>query len=208
LILGEKSSKEAAVTAFSLARSMKKTPIVLRDGSRGFLVNAILAELIRSCEALLNEGVSIERLDSVLTAAGMPQGFGVLMDAVGIDTVDGMMRFLGQESALARRLVEAGRLGRKSGGGFYDYDAPGPRSASKGVWHGLSGLLASGPRVVSDAELVERPFRAMFDRAKELLDRGIVDSKETADLAMILGLGLPVYLGGIFYEGQGRGWDR
>ncbi|HET9232732.1 MAG TPA: hypothetical protein VFP10_01170, partial [Candidatus Eisenbacteria bacterium] len=70
------------------------------------------------------------------------------------------------------------------------------------------GLLASKPREVADSEMVERPFRAMFDKASELLARGIVDSKETADLAMILGLGLPVYLGGIFYEGQGRGWDR
>jgi 3-hydroxyacyl-CoA dehydrogenase / enoyl-CoA hydratase / 3-hydroxybutyryl-CoA epimerase / enoyl-CoA isomerase len=207
LVAGERSAKDALLTAFQLARSMKKTPILLRDGSRGFLVNAILAAYMGAAESLLVEGTPVERLDAALTAAGMPQGYATLLDAVGLDTTAGMLRFIGQDRSVVYRLVEMGRLGRKSGGGFYDYDGTGPRAAVKGVFPGLRDLLPPG-RAAPAEEIVERCFRAMFDRAQDLLERGIVESKEAADLAMVLGLGFPVDLGGIFFYGEGLGWGR
>jgi 3-hydroxyacyl-CoA dehydrogenase/enoyl-CoA hydratase/3-hydroxybutyryl-CoA epimerase len=209
LIASERSSRDAVLTAFQLARAMKKTPVLLRDGSRGFLINSILAAYIGAAEALLEEGTPLERLDAALIAAGMPQGFGVLLDAAGLDTCAGMLRFMGRERSLIVRLVEAGRLGKKSGGGLYEYEGTGPRATMRGVYSGLAQMLPAGSgRGSTPEEIEERCFRAMYNRAQELLDQGIVESKEMADLAMVLGLGFPVDLGGIFFYAEGRGWSR
>src|SRR5262249_23612446 len=89
IVTSQRTSPEAAVTAFNVARSMKKTPVLLKDGSRGFLVNACLAAFMGACEQMLQEGTPVEALDEALTAAGLPQGFANLMDAVGLDTCAG-----------------------------------------------------------------------------------------------------------------------
>jgi 3-hydroxyacyl-CoA dehydrogenase/enoyl-CoA hydratase/carnithine racemase len=209
VVLGEHTSPDAALTAFQMARSMKKTPVVLKDGSAGFFVNACLAAFMQECERLLEEGTPVDKLDRALVAAGMPQGFATLLDTTGLEPAAGLLRFTGVRSSVIYELVERNRRGKKTGGGFYDYDGVGPKARPVGVWPGLGELLErKGERVASDEEIAERCFRAMYVKARELLEQGIVDSKETADLAMVLGVGFPVYLGGVFFHAEQQGWDR
>src|SRR5262249_38137480 len=127
VIRGERSSEEVVATIFDLARRLGKTPIVVRDAP-GFLVNRILAPYLSEAVRLLQERCRIEDVDSAMTAFGMPVGPLALLDDVGIDVaVKGgqtMAEAFPQRLPLAENfesLVKAGRLGRKTGGGFYFY---------------------------------------------------------------------------------------
>ena len=127
VIRGAQTSDETVATIFALAKTLGKTPVVVKD-SPGFLVNRILAPYLSESVRLVREGCRIEQVDGVMTRFGMPVGPVALLDDVGLDVAvkagevlqaafPERMQAAGQES-----LVASGRLGRKSGAGFYDYD--------------------------------------------------------------------------------------
>jgi 3-hydroxybutyryl-CoA dehydrogenase len=124
------SSDEAVQTAYEWAEQAGKRPVRCND-TPGFIVNRILIPLLNDCVRVLDEaGVSPEDLDTAMTAgAGWPMGPCALIDLIGIDVhvhaSEALHEALGEERmAPPERLVEmrdAGRLGRKSGRGFYSY---------------------------------------------------------------------------------------
>jgi 3-hydroxybutyryl-CoA dehydrogenase len=126
----EQSSEEAVDTAFSFAERIGKQPIRCGD-TPGFVVNRILIPLLNDCVRVLDEaGVSPEDLDTAMTAGlNWPIGPCALIDLIGIDVhvhaSEALHAALGEERmAPPAKLVEmrdAGRLGRKSGQGFFSY---------------------------------------------------------------------------------------
>jgi 3-hydroxybutyryl-CoA dehydrogenase len=124
------STDEAVETALAFARSCGKDPIEVRDVA-GFVVNALLFPYLNSAVRLLERGVaSQEDIDSAMKAgANMPMGPFALIDLVGIDVTVSILDALHAENPdpflqpaqHLRRMLSAGRLGRKSGQGFYDY---------------------------------------------------------------------------------------
>jgi 3-hydroxyacyl-CoA dehydrogenase len=84
VIRGRETSDEAVATVFSLARTLGKTPIVVKDAA-GFLVNRILTPYLSEAVALVLEGCRIEDVDRALTDFGMPVGPLALLDDVGLD---------------------------------------------------------------------------------------------------------------------------
>jgi 3-hydroxybutyryl-CoA dehydrogenase len=127
-----KSSEGAVETAFEFAERIGKTPIRCAD-TPGFVVNRILIPLLNDCVRVLDEaGVSPEDLDTAMTAGlNWPIGPCALIDLIGLDVHVHASQALHEALGEARmapppRLVElrdAGRLGRKSGRGFFSYDA-------------------------------------------------------------------------------------
>ena len=124
------STDETVEAALAFARSCGKDPIEVRDVA-GFVVNALLFPYLNSAVRLLERGVaSQEDIDSAMKAgANMPMGPFALIDLVGIDVTVSILDALHQENPdpflqpaqHLRRMLSAGRLGRKSGQGFYDY---------------------------------------------------------------------------------------
>ena len=118
----------AAVTAF--ARECGKEPVIVKDQA-GFVVNALLFPYLNNAVRMLEQGVaSKEGIDAAMKGGcGYPMGPFALLDLVGLDTSLAILDALYAEFAdanfapvpLLRRMVSAGLLGRKSGGGFYDY---------------------------------------------------------------------------------------
>jgi 3-hydroxyacyl-CoA dehydrogenase len=108
-----------------------------------------------------------------------------------------------ERAPLLVALRDRGRFGVKSGGGFYDY-----RDGTKDApWPELETVAAPrGTRVASADEIVERSVRALWRKARALLDAGIVASAEEADLAFVYALGFAMYLGGPFFYAEQRGW--
>jgi 3-hydroxyacyl-CoA dehydrogenase len=197
----------AAVHGF--VRALGKVPVILRDGSPGFLVNAALAEYFREAEALYREGTPIDVIDEVMRARVFPLGPFEVADQAGIDVAAGMFDVLAARAAAAERplitrLRDEGRFGVKSGGGFYDW--PGGK---KGVAYARLAELAAprGTRVAPPDEIVERSVRALWRKARELLDRGVVASAAEADLAFVYAIGFAMYLGGPFFYAEQRGWQ-
>lgn len=133
VVRGPRTRDEAVATAAAVARRLGKTPVVVRDGP-GFLVNRLLAPYLDEAVRCLADGLSIEQVDGAMVDFGMPMGPLAVLDEVGLDTAARVAAVLeaglGERMAPAPgtgRLLEAGRRGKKSGAGFYRYDASGRR---------------------------------------------------------------------------------
>lgn len=209
VIRGADTSDDAVATAHAFVRSINKTPVILRDGSPGFLVNAGLAAYLLEAERLYREGTPVEAIDRAMREAVFPVGPFELGDSAGLDTAAGMFDTIAasepiEPPPLVWKLREAKRFGVKSGAGIYDY-VDGKRA---GVWPGLAALVPDrGSRVAGAEEIVERCVRALFRKARALCDRGIVASEEECDLAFVYGIGFAMHLGGPIFYGRQRGWS-
>jgi 3-hydroxybutyryl-CoA dehydrogenase len=131
IVRAERTRADVVETAYALAERLGRRPIRCAD-TPGFVVNRVLIPLLNDCVRVLEEaGVTPEDLDTALTlGAGWPLGPCALLDLVGIDVhvhaSETLHAALGEERmAPPQRLLDlrrAGKLGRKSGEGFYAYD--------------------------------------------------------------------------------------
>ena len=136
------TSDEAFRTAFEFARSLGKEPVACRDNS-GFIVNRLLVPYILDAIRGYEEGIgSIEDIDkAMMLGCGYPMGPFTLLDFVGLDTTYYISQIMFEEyrekrfasPPLLRKMVLAGRYGRKTKAGFYDYsgETPVPFDRSK-----------------------------------------------------------------------------
>jgi 3-hydroxybutyryl-CoA dehydrogenase len=130
IVRGPRSSDDALEAAYAWAEQAGKQPVRCND-TPGFIVNRILIPLLNDCVRVLDEaGVEPEAMDKAMTkGAGWPLGPCALIDLIGIDVHVHASEALHGKLGEARmappdRLVQMqrnGRLGRKSGGGFYEY---------------------------------------------------------------------------------------
>jgi 3-hydroxyacyl-CoA dehydrogenase / enoyl-CoA hydratase / 3-hydroxybutyryl-CoA epimerase / enoyl-CoA isomerase len=207
VVRGSRSSDDAVATATAYASGLGKTPIVVQD-CPGFLVNRILTPYILAFCDLVAQGEDYERIDRVLEAFGWPMGPAYLEDVVGMDTGSHVIdvisagypqRMRPPERNAIRALVQQGRLGQKSGAGFYDYDVAGgkPRRSASPTARALIAQLQQGATASrSDEAIVERMMLALVLEAIRCLEERVVGSAAELDMAMLLGVGFPAYLGG------------
>jgi 3-hydroxyacyl-CoA dehydrogenase / enoyl-CoA hydratase / 3-hydroxybutyryl-CoA epimerase len=199
---GRKTSEESIARAMDFVKAIRKTPIVVNDG-RAFYTSRVFGTYVYEGMALLNDGVNPSLIERAGTNAGMPVGPLALMDEVSLDLMHKVMRQteadLGsayrpqpQDPVLIKMVEGLGRLGRKSGGGFYDYAADG----GKRLW---PELVAHFPRQREQPTLDEVKKRLMYIQsieASRCLDERIVNARD-ADVGSILGWGFPAALGGV-----------
>lgn len=124
------TADEAYAAAFDFVRAIGKEPIACKDNS-GFIVNRLLVPYLLDAIRAHEEGVgSIEDIDKGMQlGTGYPMGPFTLLDFVGLDTTYYIADIMFDEyrekrfapPPLLKKMVQAGRLGRKSGRGFYDY---------------------------------------------------------------------------------------
>jgi 3-hydroxyacyl-CoA dehydrogenase / enoyl-CoA hydratase / 3-hydroxybutyryl-CoA epimerase / enoyl-CoA isomerase len=202
VIRGEQTSDQTVVTLVALARRIGKTPIVVRD-CPGFLVNRILFPYLNESLLLLEEGAGPRELDKAATAFGMPMGPILLHDVVGIDTSLYAGKVIGTAFAdravmpkVVEELVKAGRLGQKSGKGFYSY-AKGPRGADDPALAEVLAHCRTQTRSIGAEEMTERMFLPMVTEASRCLTEGIVRDPGELDMGLIMGIGFPTFRGGL-----------
>jgi 3-hydroxyacyl-CoA dehydrogenase/enoyl-CoA hydratase/3-hydroxybutyryl-CoA epimerase len=212
VIRGEKSSDETVATVFALAKRLGKTPVVVAD-LPGFLVNRILAPYLSEAVRLVREGCRIEDVDRAMTAFGMPVGPLALLDDVGLDVAAKAGEVL--QAAFPQRikpggdeaLVAAGRLGRKSGAGFYEYMGAKRGEPSPAAYEALRAKSVPNPPY-SPQVIESRLVLPMVNEAAFCLEDGVVPTPAKLDLAMILGTGFPPFHGGLLRWADSLGLPR
>jgi 3-hydroxyacyl-CoA dehydrogenase/enoyl-CoA hydratase/3-hydroxybutyryl-CoA epimerase/enoyl-CoA isomerase len=208
VIRGRRTSDAAVSTAVGYAVAMGKTPIVVQD-CPGFLVNRILTAYIRGFLQLVADGADFEQVDRVMEAFGWPMGPAYLQDVVGMDTGSHVVDVISAgypdrmpvlaDDAL-KQMVRHGRLGQKSGLGFYRYETDPQGKPRRSVADDSRALLAPlqvrGPQAFDDATVVDRMMLPMIVEAAHALEDGVVATPTELDQALLLGIGCPAYLGG------------
>ena len=208
VIKGTRTSGTAASTIVGYAVAMGKTPIVVKD-CPGFLVNRILTPYMLAFAHLVADGADFVQVDQAMEAFGWPMGPAYLNDVVGLDTAvhvnqiitDGYPERMKWNFGYANAvMLEHKRLGQKNGIGYYRYEADAGGKPRKSVADDSHELLKAvqphGVRRFADLEIVERMMLPMIVEAAHALQDGVVESAMEVDMALMLGLGLPQYLGG------------
>jgi len=202
VIRGHQTSEATIARAMDFVKRIRKTPIVVNDG-RAFYTSRVFGTYVYEGMALLNDGVHPALIERAGTNAGMPVGPLALMDEVSLELMHKVMRQteadLGaaykappQDPVLIKMVEQLNRLGRKSGGGFYDYAADG----SKRLW---PELVRHFPRAIDHPSVDEVQKRLMYIQsieASRCLAENIVGARD-ADVGSILGWGFPAALGGV-----------
>ena len=202
VIRGKHTSMETAQRMAAFARKLGKVPIIVED-SPGFLVNRLLLPYLNEACLLLQEGADISQVDKELLTFGMPMGVFILLDQVGIDIVvhagKSMFDAFGKRmtpSPVIEAMAAAGRLGKKTGKGFYRYDSGGKRQLDPEVNKLLDPYVNGKVNFTSD-QIMHRLIFSMINEATLCLEEGVVETVETIDAGMILGAGFPPFTGGL-----------
>jgi 3-hydroxyacyl-CoA dehydrogenase/enoyl-CoA hydratase/carnithine racemase len=205
VIRGKLTSDETIATAVAYAKRLGKMPIVINDGP-GFLVNRLLFPYMNEAIQLLCEGASMKEVDRASTTFGMPLGPIALYDLVGLDTALFAGRVMWEAfpervllSPVLPALVKTGRLGQKTGSGFFSY-----KNKRKTAQPDTEGeeLVRSYSKVTTKFTpelLTHRLFLPMLLEATRVLQEKLVRDVRDVDLGLIFGLGFPPFKGGLLF---------
>lgn len=206
IITTPQTSPETVATALGLARTLGKTPILVKD-SPGFVVNRILLAYMNEAGILLEENCRMEDIDRLATGFGLPMGPFTLSDEVGLDVGLKVLHIL--EGAFGERfkapkifhdIHEAKWFGRKTGRGFYRYQGKDLRPNEE-----VGKFLSVPKRPLRDSEAIDRMILVMVNEAARCLEDGIVDGPGAIDVGMIFGAGFPPFRGGLLKYADARG---
>ena len=210
VIKGQLTSPEAVARALDYVRAIGMTPIVVND-SRSFYTSRVFSTYVLEGLAMLAEGVAPALIENAGLQAGMPVGPLALTDEVSAELVVKIDKQTQQDlgtayrepvgMAVARRIVELGRIGRKAAEGFYDYPQEGP----KRLWPGLAQQFPSARQQPALECLVQRLLVVQSVESARCLQEGVVLSAREADVGSILGWGFPPFLGGTISAIHGAG---
>jgi len=217
IVRGPDTSDATIAAAVGHAKRIQKMPIVVEDGP-AFLVNRLLLPYLIEAMDLLLDGAPIDQVERAATDFGMALGPLRILDEIGIDTVVNAGRVLWQAfpdrivaSPLLITMYKKGRLGRKSGAGFFSY-------ASETAWDGpsqpdprveqLIAQWARPPQKLTPETITHRLILPMVLEATRLLQEQKVRHPGDVDLAVLFGLGFPASRGGLLYWADCLGADR
>jgi 3-hydroxyacyl-CoA dehydrogenase/enoyl-CoA hydratase/3-hydroxybutyryl-CoA epimerase len=198
VIRTEKTDPEAFDRALAFVTRIGKLPLPCASAP-GFLVNRILMPYMLEALAAHEDGFSIETIDAAATKFGMPMGPIELADRVGLDIALHVAEILaetyGREPPeVLHEMVDAGRLGRKSGdGGFYRYEKGRP--------------IRQKAFDLPEANLVDRLILMLINEAAACFSERIVDDPELLDAGVVFGTGFAPFTGGPLHYARACGRD-
>lgn len=205
-----KTSPETIATVMALSRPLRKTP-VLAKVCYGFIGNRMMEGYAREAERIVLEGATPRQVDTVLENFGMAMGILAVFDMAGIDVGVNVHKANADKYPpdptyyqADFALYEAGRLGQKTGKGYYRYE-PGDRTRYDDpeaieILRARARELGIEQREHSDEEILERCLYPLLNEGIRILDEGIALRASDIDVVWTSGYGFPRYRGGpMFY---------
>uniref|UniRef100_A0A0D3DND6 Uncharacterized protein n=1 Tax=Brassica oleracea var. oleracea TaxID=109376 RepID=A0A0D3DND6_BRAOL len=212
IVRTENTSAQVILDLMALGKAIKKVPVVVGN-CIGFAVNRTFFPYSQAAHMLVNLGVDLFRVDSVITSFGLPLGPFQLGDlaghGIGIAVKDIYAKAYGDRmfsSPLTELLLKSGRNGKINGRGYYIYEKgskPKPDSSVLSVVEEsrkLTNIMPGGkPISVTDKEIVEMILFPVVNEACRVLDEGVVIRASDLDVASVLGMSFPSYRGGLLF---------
>ena len=214
IVRGSRSSAQTLVTAMTLGRRLGKVA-VLAGNCDGFIGNRMLQFYSAEAEFLLEEGATPEQIDAVIEGFGFAMGPLAMRDLAGNDVGLAIRnsRILPEDerrSPLLHRLVAQGRLGQKSGRGFYRYEGR-RRSADPEVATLIESVSAEqgiARRRIADEEILDRLLHPLVNEGARIVEEGIALRAGDIDVVYVNGYGFPAYRGGPMFWAARIGLDK
>ena len=210
-VRGRASSPQTLATVMALARRLGKIA-VLAGNCDGFIGNRMLQYYGAEAERLLEEGATPEQIDGVIEAFGFAMGPLAMRDLAGNDVGWAIRRNRAlpadeRWSPILERMAAQGRLGRKSGRGFYLYEGRKRRSDPQvlALICAVSRELGIERREIGEAEILARLLHPLINEGAKLLAEGIAARAGDIDVVYIHGYGFPAYKGGPMYWAEQEG---
>jgi len=190
VVHGKRTRKEEVGKACAFVTAINKLPLIVKS-CPGFLVNRVLAPYMMEAVRLYQEGQPREKIDQAALKFGMPMGPMELMDMVGLDICNKVGEELdlapktdGKADNILATLVKQGKLGKKTGEGFY-------------VW--VDGKPKRDEANYDDTELERlgrELIKPLLDEAERAVADKIVEDADHADAGVIFGTGFAPFRGG------------
>ena len=202
VIRGKQTSDATLAQALDFIAQLKKTPIVVND-KRGFFTSRFIGAFVDDAIGMVAEGIAPALIENCAKHAGMPVGPLAITDELSID----LSKHAGESQAkefpdeykqgrsvpVINKLFDLGRLGRKVGKGFYDYEEGGKR-----IWPGLAEQYPLKSQQPSAHDLKQRILYVQAVEGARAMEEGVLLAPADGDIGSILGVGFPAYTGGPF----------
>ena len=209
IVRGDKTSKSVVASSLAIAKKIQKIAAVV-GVCPGFVGNRILAQRQREANKLILEGALPWDIDDALFDFGFPMGPFAMSDLAGLDI--GWNKDTSKGESLRDVLCEAGRLGQKSGKGFYIYDenrnkSPDPEVEALIKKFGEERQIRMRDGITKE-EILERCLYPMINEGFKILEEGMAIRASDIDIVWTNGYGWPVYEGGPMFYGNTIGFDK
>jgi 3-hydroxyacyl-CoA dehydrogenase/enoyl-CoA hydratase/3-hydroxybutyryl-CoA epimerase len=198
IVRAERTAPDSVARAAAFCRRIDRLPLIVKCAP-GFLVNRVLTPYLLEAVTLVEEGVPAPAVDAAALRFGMPMGPVELADSVGLDVCLNVAENLSRVLPITvpevlRQYVSAGRLGRKSGQGYYRYRNGRPVKDTRET--------AAG----GCADLEERLIMRLVNECTASLREGIVAVPDLVDAALVFGAGFAPFRGGPMRYAQREGY--
>ena len=213
----ERASSETIATVMQLSKTLGKVGVLVGVGD-GFVGNRMLHLAARVSEFLLEEGAQPAQIDRAIYEWGFPMGPFAVSDLAGVD-IRGATRkiqkvlYAGRrEPVILDKILERGRLGQKTGAGWYKYEKgnrkPIPDAEIENLINETVAALGVKPKQFTDAEIVDRYVAALISQGARVLEEGLAMRASDIDVVWHYGYGFPRYRGGPMFYADMIGLDK
>ncbi|MEL0323690.1 MAG: 3-hydroxyacyl-CoA dehydrogenase NAD-binding domain-containing protein, partial [Rhodospirillales bacterium] len=214
VVKGAKTTPEVTASTMALGKLISKAPAACGNCD-GFLANRSRTPFNSEMVIMLEEGCLPEQVDKVMVEFGYPMGPFAVGDLAGLDIgyagrkrraeADPNYRTL----PIADKLVEMGRLGQKTGAGWFKYEkgdrTPHPDPIVTDLINSMSKDMGNTPRSFTDEEILKRLLFSSVNEACKILEEKISYRASDVDIMWLYGFGFPRYRGGLMYWADGIG---
>ena len=222
VVRADATADDVLATCMALGKQIGKVP-VMAGVCYGFIGNRMLGPYLREAQLCLIEGATPAAIDTAMEQWGMAMGPLAVADLAGLDVGYKARQGLPVERRgdprsyrIADVLVESGRLGQKSGAGFYVYDPDTRRRSEDPAVLDIVAREAAGfgvtRREIDAGEIVDRLVYALVNEGMRIVEEGIAQRPGDIDVVYAYGYGFPAFRGGpMFYAetvGLGRVLER